>query len=244
MKRIFLYLLCLPLLGLISCGNGNNPEWTEQYKQGGYYLVKFRPDAMLYRPNVMLVPDAKGNYTMRSLQNGGTCKEFFLFHDPFIKIDTVSSWYLADWKWGLKLSYANSVLLVRWVDVRQPDDTYVRSDFMPAASNILDTIAYVTRSDIDWYLHLDAAPAATTPGPWGRTSGGISTDHLAPVYLSRYYSAQDIPEVIDRKNEWEYTKADFLAERLRQDSLQEVYRARLEQLVYSKLINSVISIQR
>ena len=239
MKRLSLYLLLLPLLGLLSC-ESNNPEWKEQYKEGGYYLVKFNPLAMQYRPNVMLSPDNKGEYRMRRLQNGGTCKEFFLTKDPFIKVDTVQNWYLADWKWGLELSYAHSVLEMRWVDVRHPDDTYVRTDFTPAASGIISQIAYVSRHDIDLYAQADTALAATTPGSWGQNSGGISTDHLAPVYLSRYYSTQDIPAVIDRKGEWQYTKEDFIQERLRQDSLQNVYRERIEQLVYSGLISLVL----
>lgn len=240
MKRIVLYLLLLPVLGLISC-NSNNPEWKEQYKEGGYYLVQFDPLAAEYRPNVMLVPDAKNNYRMRRLQNGGTCKEFILMHDPFIKVDTVQNWYLADWKWGLELSYTHAVLPMRWTDVRDPDATYVRSDFEPATSGIINRIAYVTRRDIDLYTQADTALAATVPGPWGQTSGGISTDHLAPVYLSRYYSTQDIPAVIDRKGEWQYTKEDFLQERKRQDSLQNVYRERLAQLVYSGLIDLAIT---
>ena len=241
MKRIALYLLLIPMLGLISCEN-NNPEWKEQYKEGGYYLVKFDPLSMEYRQNVMLVPDAKGNYRMRSLQNGGTCKEFILTHDPFIKIDSVENWYLADWKWGLMLSYSHAVLPMRWVDVRDPDAVYSRSDFNIATSGILTRTAYITRHDIDRYVQADTALAATTPGPWGQTSGGYSTDHLAPVYLSRYYSTQDIPAVIDRKGNWQYTKEDFLQERKRQDSLQSVYRERLAQLVYSGLLNSAISV--
>ena len=240
MKRWAIYLLLLPVLGLISCEN-NNPEWKEQYKEGGYYLVKFDPFAAEYRPNVMLVPDSKGNYRMRRLQNGGTCKEFIITHDPFIKIDTVQNWYLADWKWGLELSYAQAVIPMRWVDVREPDATYVRSDINLIASGVISRIAYITRRDIDRFAQADTAPAATTPGPWGQNSGGISTDHLAPVYLSRYYSTQDIPNVIDRKGDWQYTKEDFLQERKRQDSLQNVYRERLTQLVYSGLINAAIT---
>ena len=241
MKRLSIYLLLLPLFGLLSC-EGNNPEWKEQYKEGGYYLVKFNPLSTEYRPYVMLSPDSKGEYRMRRLQNGGTCKEFFLMKDPFIKVDTLmNSWYIADWKWGLELSYAHFVLPMKWVDVRDPDATYVRNDFTPSASGIISQIAYVSRHDIDLYVHADTASAATYPGSWGQTSGGISTDHLAPVYLSRYYSAQDIPDVIDRKGDWQYTKEDFLKERLRQDSLQNVYRKRLEQLVYSGLISLVIT---
>lgn len=240
MNRTALFLLLLPLLGLLSC-ESNNPGWKEQYKEGGYYLVKFDPLAYQYRPNVMLTPDSKGEYRMRRLQNGGTCKEFFLLKDPFIKVDTLANcWYLADWKWGLELSYAQMVLQMRWVDVRDPDASYVRTDFTPITSGIISQIAYVTRHDIDKYSQADTASAAAYPGSWGQSSGGISTDHLAPVYLSRYYSTQDIPDVIDRKGEWQYTKEDFLKERLRQDSLQNVYRERLEQLVYSGLISLVI----
>ena len=242
MKRLLLYLLFLPVCACFVACNQNNPAWKEEYKEGKYYLVKFNPLAVEYRPNVMLVPDSKGVYRMRSLQNGGTCKEFFMMHDPFIKIDTVRNWYLADWKWGLYLSHTHCVLPMRWVDVRQPDATYVRSDFESAATGIIDSIAVAYRGDIDLRLGITPAPAATTPGSWGRTSGGISTDHLAPVYLSRYFSAQDIPEVIDRKDEWEYTKEDFLAERLRQDSLQAVYRERLAQLIYSGRLNSAITV--
>lgn len=240
MKRLSLYLLLLPLLGLLSC-ESNKPEWKEQYKEGGYYLVKFEPLALQYRPYVMLTPDSKGEYHMRRLQNGGTCKEFFLTKDPFIKVDTVQNWYLADWKWGLELSYAQTVIPMRWVDVHDPDASYVRSDFSALASGIITQIAYVSRHDIDKYAQADTASAATYPGSWGQSSGGISTDHLAPVYLSRYYSTQDIPAVIDRKGDWQYTKEDFLQERKRQDSLQNVYRERLEQLVYSGLISLVIT---
>lgn len=241
MKRLFAYLWLLLPLCLVSC-NRNNPNWKEEYKEGKYYLVKFNPQAVEYRLNVMLVPDSKGVYRIRSLQNGGTCKEFFMMHDPFLKIDSACTWYLVDWKWGLYLSYAHCVLPMRWVDVREPDASYVRSDFESAASGIIDTIAVALRSDIDLRSGIIPAPEATTAGPWGRTSGGLSTDHLAPVYLSRYFSTQDVPEVIDRKDEWEYTKQDFLNERLRQDSLQSVYRARLEQLIYNGRFRSAITI--
>ena len=124
--------------------------------------------------------------------------------------------------------------------MRNPDASYVRSDFEVAASGILETYGYVSRKEIDLILNVQPAPAAETPGSWGHTSGGISTDHLAPVYLSRYYSVQDIPQVIDSKGDWKYTKADFMAERLRQDSLQEVYRERLATLIYAGLGNNII----
>jgi hypothetical protein len=239
MKRVLFGLFLLPLLVLVSC-SGNNPDWREQYKEASYYVVQFEPLAATYKSHVMLTPNSKGEYKMRSLQNGGTCKEFFLFHSPFLQVDSTQQWYLSDWKWGLYLSKAHSVLLLEWRDVRDPDATYVRTDFTPVASGILQRIGMVRRSDIDRLLGIEPAPASATPGSWGRTSGGISTDHLAPVYLSRYYSTQNIPDVIDRKGDWKYTKEDFLAERLRQDSLQEVYRDRLARLYYSGLINQVV----
>ena len=242
MKRI-LYIVAIAAIGsiLTACKN-DSPEWTEQYKEAKFYVVKFKPEAAQYRPHVMLVPDSKGKYRMRSLANGGTCKEFFLKHSPFIKVDTVQGWYMADWKWGVLLSYGHVVLPMRWEDVTRPDESYVRSDFEVAASGIIDKFGIVTRSDVDKYLHIAPAAASDQPGTWGYTSGGISTDHLAPVYLSRYFSVQDIPDVIDKKGNWQYTKQDFIQERLRQDSLQEVYHKRLETLIYSGMVNSVVKI--
>ena len=241
MRRGILGLMLLSVIGLVSC-NHNNPDWSEQYKEASFYVVQFDPLAAQYMPNVMLVPNSKGEYKMRSLQNGGTCKEFFLLHSPFSRVDTTQGWYLADWKWGLYLSKAHTVIPLEWKDVRDPDASYVRSDFTPVASGILKRIAVVKRSDIDKTLGIEPAPASETPGSWGRTSGGISTDYLAPVYLSRYFSSQDIPDVIDKKGDWKYTKQDFIAERLRQDSLQNVYRDRLATIIYAGLDNSVIRI--
>ena len=240
MRKFFYLLLVLPLMSLISCDTKNNPEWKEEYKVAQFYVVQFVPEAMGYIPNVMLVPDAKANYRMRRLQNGGTCKEFFIGHTPFARVDTVQRWYQADWKWGLIISKNHVAIPLRWSDVTQPDNVYVRSDFDIAATGIIEKYGTVSRSDIDELLHITPAPAATTPGPWGRTSGGISTDHLAPVYLSRYYSAKDIPDVIASDGNWKYTKEDFIAERLRQDSLQAVYKERLATLIYSGMVNSVI----
>ncbi|MDY6380060.1 MAG: hypothetical protein SPK90_04610 [Bacteroidales bacterium] len=240
MKREYLLLLLLPLLGLLSCNN-NNPEWKEEYKEATFYVIKFNPLAASYQPNVMLVPDSKGDYRMRKLSNGGTCREFIIGRYPFLQVDTVQNWYLADWKWGVILSMGHVAIPLRWVDVHNPDASYVRSDFEVAASGIIEKIGVVKRSDIDYFLHIEPAPAAESAGTWGRTSGGISTDHLAPVYLSRYFSVQDIPEVIDRKDNWEYTKRDFLEERLRQDSLQGVYRERLEKLIYAGMGDIVIN---
>ena len=113
MKNRHYYLLLLPLFGLLSCSN-NNPDWSEQYKEASFYVVQFEPTAFEYMSNVMLVPNSKGEYRMRSLQNGGTCKEFFLFHSPFMQVDTTQHWFLADWKWGLYLSKAHSVLQLQW----------------------------------------------------------------------------------------------------------------------------------
>lgn len=240
MKRRYLFMLVLPLLGLLSCNSGNNPDWKEQYKTGVYCVVKFSPLATAYEPNVMLVPDNKGEFRMRKLQNGGTCREFIIGRYPFLQVDTVQNWYLADWKWGVILSMGHVAIPLRWVDVHNPDASYVRSDFEVAASGILETYGYVSRNEIDLILNVQPAPAAEVPGSWGYTSGGISIDHLAPVYLSRYYSVQDIPQVIDSKGDWKYTKADFMAERLRQDSLQEVYRERLATLIYAGLGNNII----
>ena len=239
MKRGYFFLLLMPLFGLFSCNN-NNPEWNKEYKEGVYYVVKFTPEAAAYIPNVMLVPDSKDVYRMRSLQNGGTCREFIIGHNPFMRVDTVQYWYLADWKWGVLLSRVHQVIALRWVDVREPDATYVRSDFVASATGIIESYGYVKRSEIDLLSHVQPAPASEAAGSWGRTSGGISTDHLAPVYLSRYYSTQNIPQVIDQEGEWQYTKQDFLAERLRQDSLQKVYCDRLEQLIYSGYSNNII----
>ena len=240
MKHINIYLLGLLAVGMTAC-NANNPEWKEQYQEAKFYVVKFNPLAAQYKPNVMLVPDSKGEYHMRSLANGGTCREFFIGHSPFMLVDTVQHWYIADWKWGVLLSHNHVVIPLNWTDVTKPDASYAATDFEIAASGIIERIGIVKRSDIDHYLHLEPAQATEEPGSWGRHSGGISTDHLAPVYLSRYYSTQDIPAVIDRKGNWQYTKEDFLQERKRQDSLQNVYRERLEQLVYSGLISLVIT---
>lgn len=231
MKHFVSFITFLLALGFASC-NPNGPEWSEQYREASCTVVKFIPEAALYRQDVMLVLNPKGEYRMRDLATGGTCREFFMGHSPFMKIDSTGSWYLSDWKWNVLLSYSHVVIPLRWADVRKPDESYVRSDFDIAASGIIQKYSTIKRSEIDRYLGITPAPAAEYAGPWGRTSGGISTDHLAPVYLNRYYSTQDIPEVIDRKGEWKYTKDDFLKERKRQDSLQSVYRDRLEQLVY------------
>ena len=231
MKHFVSFITFLLALGFASC-NPNGPEWSEQYREASCTVVKFIPEAALYRQDVMLVLNPKGEYRMRDLATGGTCREFFMGHSPFMKIDSTGSWYLSDWKWNVLLSYSHVVIPLRWADVRKPDESYVRSDFDIAASGIIQKYSTIKRSEIDRYLGITPAPAAEYAGPWGRTSGGISTDHLAPVYLNRYYSTQDIPEVIDRKGEWKYTKEDFLKERKRQDSLQSVYRDRLEHLVY------------
>ena len=231
MKHFVSFMTLLLALGFVSC-SPNGPEWSEQYREASCTVVKFIPEAALYRQDVMLVLNPKGEYRMRDLATGGTCREFFMGHSPFMKIDSTGSWYLSDWKWNVLLSYSHVVIPLRWADVRKPDESYVRSDFDIAASGIIQKYSTIKRSEIDRYLGITPAPAAEYAGPWGRTSGGISTDHLAPVYLNRYYSTQDIPEVIDRNGEWKYTKEDFLKERKRQDSLQSVYRDRLEQLVY------------
>ena len=240
MKRFFYILLAGMVLA--GCRGQNNPEWTEQYEEAMFYVVQFNSlwSVELPKERVMLVPNSRGEYAMRSLLNGGTCKEFFLGTNPFIQADKRLGWYLADWKWGLLLSKNHVVLRLGWRDVTVPDATYVRSDFEIYGQGILDRIGIVKRSDIDKLLHIEPTPATTEPGSWGRTSGGISTDHLKPVYLSKYYSLKDVPDVIDRKGDWKYTKQDFIAERLRQDSLQEVYRARLEQLLDAGMVNSVV----
>lgn len=242
MKRIYGCLMIILTIGLVSC-DPNVPEWKEQYQEAQLYLVKFNPLAGVYRPNVMLVPDNKGNYRMRDLAKGGTCKEFILGSSPFIQVDTIQHWYLVDWKWGLLLSYNHAVLPMQWTDVTQPDAKYVRTDFSVVTSSIIDKIGVVKRSDIDKYLYITPAPATDEEGPWGQSSGGISTDHLAPVYLNRYYSTKDIPDIIDKKGDWRYTKQDFLQERLRQDSLQIVYKERLAELIYMGVGSIVIQTQ-
>ena len=231
MKHSSLFIGVLLTLGLVSC-NQNVPEWREQYREASCTMVNFIPEAGFHRLEVMLVPNSKGEYRMRDLSTGGTCREFIIGHDPFIKVDSNAVWHLADWKWNLSISLNHVTIPLQWTDVQKPDNVYVRSDFETSASNIINRFGSVKRSDIDRYLGITPAPAADYPGPWGRTSGGISTDHLAPVYLNRYYSVQDIPEVIDQKGDWKYTKEDFLKERKRQDSLQSVYRGRLEKLIY------------
>ena len=231
MKHSSLFIGVLLTLGLVSC-NQNVPEWREQYREASCTVVNFIPEAGFHRLEVMLVPNSKGEYRMRDLSTGGTCREFIIGRDPFIKVDSNAVWHLADWKWNLSISLNHVTIPLQWTDVQKPDNVYVRSDFETSASNIINRFGSVKRSDIDRYLGITPAPAADYPGPWGRTSGGISTDHLAPVYLNRYYSVQDIPEVIDQKGDWKYTKEDFLKERKRQDSLQSVYRGRLEKLIY------------
>lgn len=230
MKHYSLFMGVLLTLGLVSCDQ-NVPEWREQYREATYTVVNFIPEAGFHRLEVMLVPDSKGNYRMRNLSTGGTCREFIISHDPFIKVDSTAKWQLADWKWNLCISLNNVTIPLQWTDVQKPDNVYVRSDFETTARNIINRFYTIKRSNIDRYLGITPAPAADYPGPWGRTSGGISTDHLAPVYLNRYYSTQDIPDVIDRKGDWTYTKEDFLKERKRQDSLQNVYVKRLATLI-------------
>ena len=231
MKHLWKAIFVLPVFLLISC-NQNNPEWREQYREATCTVVNFIPEAGFHRLEVMLVPNSKGEYRMRNLSTGGTCREFIIGRDPFIKVDSNAVWHLADWKWNLSISLNHVTIPLQWTDVQKPDNVYVRSDFEISASNIINRFGTIKRSEIDRYLGITPAPAADYPGPWGRTSGGISTDHLAPVYLNRYYSVQDIPEVIDQKGDWKYTKEDFLKERKRQDSLQSIYRGRLEKLIY------------
>ena len=231
MRHLCKAIFVLQVFLLISC-NQNNPEWREQYREASCTVVNFIPEAGFHRLEVMLVPNSKGEYRMRNLSTGGTCREFIIGRDPFIKVDSNAVWHLADWKWNLSISLNHVTIPLQWTDVQKPDNVYVRSDFEISASNIINRFGTIKRSEIDRYLGITPAPAADYPGPWGRTSGGISTDHLAPVYLNRYYSTQDIPDVIDQKGDWKYTKEDFLKERKRQDSLQSVYRGRLEQLIY------------
>lgn len=242
MKRLFT-VLQISLLGIafISCDN-NTPEWNEQYTEGTYMVLKFEPLATKYRPNVMLTPDKNGNWRMRNLAEGGTCREFIYGKSPFIEVDTVQNWYMVDWKWHVALGYNHVVLPMLWTDVSQPDATYAYSDFEVVATGIIEKYGFVKRSEIDKIMHIQSAPASSTPGPWGYTTDGISTDHIAPVYLNRYYTAKDIPNVIDQKGDWQYTKQDFLQERLRQDSLQEIYRERLAALIYSGMVNSVVHV--
>ena len=230
MRHLRKIIFILPVVLLAAC-EANGPEWREQYREATYTVVNFIPEAGFHRLEVMLVPDSKGNYRMRNLSTGGTCREFIISHDPFIKVDSTAKWQLADWKWNLCISLNHVTIPLQWTDVQKPDNVYVRSDFETTATNIINRFYTIKRSNIDRYLGITPAPAADYPGPWGRTSGGISTDHLAPVYLNRYYSTQDIPDVIDRKGDWTYTKEDFLKERKRQDSLQNVYVKRLATLI-------------
>lgn len=242
MKRILLYIPILFISCVLSsCVGNQTPDWDEQYKDGTYLVVKFNPLAAQYRPNVMLAPNANGEYRMRTLKGGGTCREFIIGKDPFIRVDTVQNWYMVDWKWNVLLSYSHVVLPMLWTDVTKPDASYVRADIESVATGIIEKYGYVKRSEIDDLLNLTPAPAAQA-GSWGYTTDGISTDHLAPVYLNRYYSVQDIPEVIDQKGDWQYTKQDFLQERLRQDSLQSIYRQRLSMLLDAGMVNSVIHV--
>lgn len=227
MKKYFVYLMTLLLaLGFVSC-NQNTPEWKEQYREATCKV--FLPGLGFDKKRVMLFPTSEGEYRIRDLSTGGTCREFIFETKPYLYIK--NDWVLIDWKWNLAMSYSNVVIPMPWEAVRHPDARYVRSDVQVMASNVFDKCSTIKRSEIDRYLGITPAPAADYAGPWGRTSGGISTDHLAPVYLNRYYSVQDIPEVIDQKGDWKYTKEDFLKERKRQDSLQLVYLKRLEQLI-------------
>lgn len=233
MKRNFLFFIIASIsLFMVSCEDRTNPEWTEQYKEVSFAVVQFYdniPPSDSYAYHALLVPDGNGNYYMRSLKNGGTCREFFYRHYPFFSSMNCPYWIL-DWKWGLQLSYTNYSLPLLWMDVKAPDNTYIRSDFREIGRNVIYRYGYVKRSDIDKMLSITPAPAATTPGSWGRTSGGISTDYLAPVYLNRYYSTQDIPLVIDKKEDWKYTRQDFYDEVERQDSLQKVYIQRFDSI--------------
>lgn len=242
MKQLFI-ILQISILGIamVACDN-NTPEWKEQYKEGTYLVVQFNPQAAKYRPNVMLTPDKNGAWRMRNLAEGGTCREFIYKKTPFIKVDSIQNWYMVDWKWNVALGYNHVVLPMLWTDVTKPDATYAYSDFEVVATGIIEKYGYVKRSEIDKIIHIQPAPAASTPGTWGYTTDGISTDHIAPVYLNRYYSTQDIPAVIEKRSDWEYTREDFLLERLRQDSLQDIYRERLATLIYSGMVNSVVHV--
>ncbi len=228
MKHSSLFIAVLLTLGLVSC-NQNVPEWREQYREATYTVVNFENRGDIER--VVLFQTGQDEYRIRDLSTGGTCREFIFETKPYIILN--DDWILLDWKWNLAVSYNNVLITMPWEAVRHPDATYARSDIyaMTMTSNVIKKYSIIKRSKIDRYLGITPAPAADYPGPWGRTSGGISTDHLAPVYLNRYYSTQNIPEVIDQKGDWKYTKEDFLKERKRQDSLQNVYVKRLVTLI-------------
>ncbi|MCR5049843.1 MAG: hypothetical protein K6A36_02030, partial [Paludibacteraceae bacterium] len=98
MKRILFGFIASLTVILTACDNGKtNLEWQEKYEEGTYAVVNLNPFAAAYYPNVMMVPDGNGKYYMRSLENGGTCREFFMGHSPFISIadttfiDTIKS---------------------------------------------------------------------------------------------------------------------------------------------------------
>ena len=158
MKHSSLFIGVLLALGLVSC-NQNVPEWREQYREASCTMVNFIPEAGFHRLEVMLVPNSKGEYRMRDLSTGGTCREFIIGRDPFIKVDSNAVWHLADWKWNLSISLNHVTIPLQWTDVQKPDNVYVRSDFETSASNIINRLG----TDERRYLHRPPCAGLSEP---------------------------------------------------------------------------------
>lgn len=169
------------------------------------------------------------SYNVYGIRGYGRCvQELYLGKNPYITLE--DGYYLVDWKWGHYIyPPTNKLIDVLWTDVedrlQQWDlQTEILSD---SWRDIFEIVGYTDRKSVDVFLQIDSLPEFL--------EANISKDQYDPFnsasFLMEHNSIQQIMDSV--------FLVEYLDEVAKQDSLQNVYIERLNQIICQKALEEV-----
>ena len=221
----------LMLLLHVSCDKSSRDivsDMTWEYKMPAFEIVKF-DDA---EDCGKVVTVRKGeDFCIRGTRT--VADELCLRTSPYISLP--DGYRLVDWKWGLLFDSQAMLLNVSWDDLEDSQQCWNANGVYH--EKFVGKLGYVSRGEIDKFLKINPSPADRYSKIWGGAGENssilelVSLDYAKPWWLYGFQSLSEMPDTLRTFGNEIYTKADYMAEVARQDSLQDVYVLRLSTII-------------
>ncbi len=242
MKKVVLIIIVGFLTISFGCNPINMPESPQSHEMG-YSIIQINNTK--YLDNVLVCQSSTRSDSYQVCGTGWLyCEDLFLGTSPYIHL--IDNYYLIDWKWNLSPCSECVLLTDKWKDVHNRyNHTWKQQDgYLAVVKDFIDQIYWTSPREIDTYLQITPAPPSKE---WWSvneyTEPKISSDYELPWFPSNSYTTTaELPDTLHIISTNDvYTKADFLAEINRQDSLQQVYVERLKIVMQKTTLSKIAS---
>ena len=217
MGKVYLYIVATCCILLLQSCESRQKRWDAMPPYMVITVLKFSsPQYLDYV--VAKKEKSEDNEFYKIGGVGGTCKELYIGHSPYIALP--KGYYTLDWKWGRGIINRpeNYLIGIKWEEVEN------RQQKWPLNTTIISS-DFITH-DSGWratsYELIDKALNIAPPTEMDSKFPYIPADYLRKDWMGRYNSLEEIPES-QREEYLEWVRY--------QDSLQEVYIERLSQVI-------------